>query len=284
MILCMATTVAAGCEIVSSVKGAVDSAGKIMGNINKAIEDVSSAAKNASSQSLNGAAKIPAIPSKVTGGRDLTAASEGQSGQSDYDIDGDGDTETLEVFTDNAGVTFLYWEDELGCWLAWIEGTVLWTIWTECGSDEGVFVCSGPADDFEVAQCQACNADGACEYCTEQDEECDWPPLEEQSECEQACDEAEACDLDVSYEDCLTDCEADPQWETCLLESASCDQMDECDGGGEETQCEQACQDAEDCDLGFAYEDCLVDCEADPGWEACLLESVSCEDMYEYCG
>jgi hypothetical protein len=156
--------------------------------LDKALDNASDTAKEAKAllQNLNGLmAKLDGVPKlavtnvspatsagvKIPGGKSLAldpaAARDGQQGTLEHDLDEDGDGESVSFLIEETGTTFFWWSDDGICYLAWDSGSESSVLFSECGADDGVYVCDydESVDDFE---CAACNHSGQCAECTEQ--------------------------------------------------------------------------------------------------------------------
>lgn len=111
-------------------------------------------------------ANIGYVPSSATGGRDLNTWAVGTESWIQYDIDNDSALEDIWVFVvQYEDITFLAWEDDSLCHLAWSEAGTAWYIFGVCGGEgeEGAVVCSTNSE----------TSDSSCNQCS--DETCDDP-------------------------------------------------------------------------------------------------------------
>jgi hypothetical protein len=237
LISVFAITAIFNCSTISKVNQTLDGVNKLISNVNSAIDAVKSAASTPTTSSPSQNANAPAIPAKATGGTDITSSTSGNTGTESYDIDGDGQAETVTVFVDASGVTFLSWagdaqSDDAGiCYLAWEDTSgVIWTIAAECNGAEGAFVCQESSNNVS---CEACNTEGECNQCSFDEEECDWPSGSSgDQECQNYCLALQECELlyaDETIEQCETDCEEysdTPLY--CVFESTDCQEIEDC--------------------------------------------------------
>lgn len=110
-------------------------------------------------------AHVVAPPADTVGGRDLTAEEEGHEGTLSFDIDADGDAESLHSFVpDRAEYAFLAWEEQGFCHLTWERYDITRYVFSACNgaAEAPVHVCATPATGTRT--CQTCTA-GECTPC-----------------------------------------------------------------------------------------------------------------------
>lgn len=110
-------------------------------------------------------AHVLAPPASTVGGRDLTAPEEGHEGVLTYDIDGDGEPQTVHSFVpDRAEYAFLGWENSGFCHLTWERFDVTRYVFSACNAVAGepTHVCAQPKSAART--CQRCVGE-ACEPC-----------------------------------------------------------------------------------------------------------------------
>jgi hypothetical protein len=126
-------------------------------------------------------ANIGSIAPGNIGNRDLAERIVGKEFDLSFDIDGNGQLESIYVFLERGdNITFMAWNDGSICHLAWQERSVAWYLFTPCGggAPDGAIVCGAAAS--AEATCDQCLESGACEscrvsdssnvYCEEEDE------------------------------------------------------------------------------------------------------------------
>ena len=245
---------------------------------------------------LSNKARIGAVPSSQTGGRELGIAVVGTETTMSYDIDGNGAGDDIYVFvTAVDSITFIAWELQGRCNLGWIDGPLAFQIIAPCGGGEVIGCSSAVGTDVHACNvcrsgaCEACEVDGTTIKCAEPEVEPEAQPEgEPEGEpegplCDPPCSGGTQC---VDGE-CIGDVEPDHPPVTsgecepsCLEQSgAVCCTECGCDGF---VKCAPICGSGFmwDCEIGccFDYEVFECECPADSVYDAekncCAVDGV----------
>jgi hypothetical protein len=118
-----------------------------------------------SSNSPAGLAGLGMIPAEATPGLDIYLVAAGNVTTFEFDVDGDGAAEAINVFFASGGATYLAWREDGRCRLTFHWNNVGWFFDAECGEDGGL-VCR-----YEGGiECTLCDAE-LCAPCSFDDEE-----------------------------------------------------------------------------------------------------------------
>lgn len=143
-------------------------------HIEAATTETRGLAGRSSSQSAAQLGGLGTIAPEALVGADIYRARAGQSTNFEYDIDSDGDADSIDVFLVSSGPTYLAWSEGGRCRLAYSWEDVGWYFDAECGQD-GALVCryEGGAtactlcDDRYCAECTADESDPRLVACRE---------------------------------------------------------------------------------------------------------------------
>ncbi len=230
-------------------------------------------------------ARLGAVPASQTGNQDLGVAVVGSEATMDFDIDGDGSDNSVYVFTKaTEPITFLIWDKEETCHIAWEEEAVAYQIQRGCGGTGDLIACSHPvgSDVFACnvcrtgAPCEACEVNGTTVDCPEEEVD-DAPnnapnnqPNNDAPLCDPPCGSGELCVDGVCQEVDQPDPVAQGECsESCLSQSlAVCCTTCGCEG---EVICEPQCGSgfSWDCEIGccFNYDSLECACPEGAQWD-----------------
>jgi hypothetical protein len=236
-------------------------------------------------------AGIGHVPPEAIGGRDLEERVVGETFTLEFDIDGDGASESLWVLeADFEPVIFFAWEANDLCHLTWEEAGTAWYIFDVCGgqSEEGPIVCGRTLSSQENS-CSQC-AEGACEACRTQGDAVYCGEEEPEADDRDVGPEPDGVD-DISGDapedaaDTTTDPDTDPvepgqcSAECMAQAGAVCCTSCGCEG---EVRCTPVCGDGFtwDCEIQccFSYETYVCDCPEGSSWngECCQDAQGNC--------
>jgi hypothetical protein len=189
-----------GCETIDKVNKAIDESAKTMKEAQgfiKSMRKTADLARQSATTPVSGATPAqtasvePPKGGEKTGGVDLAAPVDGQTGQVLVDLDEDGSEEMVDVILVDSGALY-YWGSIDGvCFVLLDDGSAVYAVFNDCEATDGAYVC---VDDGSEIDCDACNVAGECEPCTE--ESCEIPEVSEEEVCLDDTS-AEACDDDL---------------------------------------------------------------------------------------